>query len=381
MSTGGWPPPGRPGPPQHWGPPPGRPVAAQPWSPQRPPSPPAAFYRSAYGPPHAQWGAPMGFRPQPPPRPSRGLGWLLSLLVFVGAGVFFLSSVMGMMSESLLPDGPAAPTTPAARPSADATPSPEPTPPPGQTDPSTSPQEPATGLPPREWPDLPPPNSSDPDWVTLQQSVLYAAPIPTLQGCPEPRRVSTLGELEEEATAQMGCIQAAWKPVLADLGLRTHDIPVYFYPGREVETPCGSVSAPALYCSAQGGSIYFGEDTLDGAAWHDFGVKDMAGHEYGHHLQAEAGMFLAEYNVGGGNENARRLELQATCMGYAMIANDTSFVMDEGVYSTFEPYLRAVIEDGIHGSKDSVAYWGLRGLYSSDVGNCNTWTSASEDVD
>ena len=115
----------------------------------------------------------------------------------------------------------------------------------------------------------------------------------------------------------------------------------------------------------RGGAIYIGEGTLNGSAWHDFAVKDMTGHEYVHHLQAISGMFEAEYRLNQGNEGIRRSELQATCGGFAMIANDDSFTMTPEIYETFEPFLRAVIEDGIHGSKDSVAYWGLRGLHSS----------------
>ena len=73
--------------------------------------------------------------------------------------------------------------------------------------------------------------------------------------------------------------------------------------------------------------------------------------------------------------------LQASCFGYAMIGQDTSYEMTPELFGSIEPYLRAVIEDGIHGSKDSLAYWGLRGLYSTSLGNCNTWTVSGDEVD
>ena len=338
-----------------------------------------------------QWGSPQ-FPPQPPKKKPGGLGALLTLFLTVGAVVVGFGALSGALESLNSPEPPLPPPPPTVQPqtpSAEPTPSPEPTTVQPTPDPVATPEpavtpaagEPVAGLPPREWPEIPPPNSDDPHWVTLQQSVLYTGRIPALDGCPSPGFASTMAELEEQATAQMICIQAAWKPVLAELGLRTHDIPVYFFEGREVDTPCGRVSAPALYCSLQGGAIYFGETTINGSAWHPFGVKDMAGHEYGHHLQAESGFFEAEWYVGGGNENARRSELQATCMGYAMMAHDSSFEMNDSVYSSFEPYLRSVVEDGIHGSPDSLAYWGIRGLYSTHLANCNTWTSPSEDVD
>jgi len=260
---------------------------------------------------------------------------------------------------------------------------------PGPVDPTVDPVEPVgpepgtvnPNLPARQWDALPPADSTDPDWVTLQQSPLYAQPLPVLEGCPAAEIATDMSDIERLAGGQLECLQAAFKPMLASLGYNSEDIPVYYYEGRSVDTPCGNVTAPALYCSAQGGAIYFGEDALNGASWMDFGIKDVAGHEYGHHLQAQAGMFEAEYRVGTGNESSRRIELQATCWGYATMAHDRSYPIDAALLEDFEVYLRATIEDGIHGSPDSLAYWGIRGLYSVDLGNCNTWTATAGDVD
>lgn len=237
------------------------------------------------------------------------------------------------------------------------------------------------GLPQRTWDELPAPNSTDPNWLTLQDSVLYPVEVPRIEGCPAPERAANMTDLERLATAQVDCLQTAYRPVLERLGLPSNEIPVYFYQGSSVDTPCGHISAPALYCSSQGGAIYFGEDALNGAAWVDFGTKDVAGHEYGHHLQAMAGLFDAENAVGADNETVRRLELQATCWGYAAIAHDTSVTIGQGSVDEFESFLRSVVEDGVHGSKESNAYWGIRGLYSRTLGNCNTWTVAPERVD
>lgn len=353
-----WPPP-----PQRWPQPQGQ-WGQQQW--QRPPGPgPGPQPNFGYN--QQQWGPPPGHFP-PPRKSGGGLGKFL--LILFGVGLIVFVAAMLVRGAAGVTEPPLPPrSTPPASPSNGTTPVETP-------DPDLNP-----GLPPQEWPALPEPNSTDPDWVTLQQSVLYPIPIPTIDGCPTPERARDMADLERLAGEQMECIQEAWRPVLRANGLAAHEIPIYYYEGSSVKTPCGRVSAPALYCSAQGGAIYFGEETLNGAKYHDFGVKDMAGHEYTHHLQAIAGMFEAEYRIDEGNEAARRLELQATCVGYAMIANDTSFEMNGRIYRSFEPYLRAVIEDGIHGSKDSVAYWGLRGLYSVDVGNCNTWTAESADVD
>lgn len=359
-----------------WPPPQGQ------WPQQAPP--PAQWSRSSLPPPHAsgeyqpqpQWQQPA--YPHPPPPKSRSGAGMTLLLIVVGAivviaGASFLSGTLEFL-------GSRTPVVPVVtEPPVEPIPVPEPDP-----DPAPEPQTPAglkPGLPPAQWPELPAPDSSDPSWMILQQSPLYGVDVPTLEGCPAPELAGSMDDLERLATAQMACIQAAWEPALASLGFSTADIPVYLYSGSGVDTPCGWVEAPALYCSVQGGAIYFGEETLDGASWQELGVKDMAGHEYGHHLQAQAGMFQAEWEIDGGNESARRLELQASCFGYAMIGQDTSYEMTPELFGSIEPYLRAVIEDGIHGSKDSLAYWGLRGLYSTSLGNCNTWTVSGDEVD
>ena len=65
----------------------------------------------------------------------------------------------------------------------------------------------------------------------------------------------------------------------------------------------------------------------------------------------------------------------------AQIARDDSVDLTREVFDTIEPYLRATVDDGVHGSPNSVANWGLRGLYADDLGECNTWVVPSADVD
>lgn len=362
MSHGSWAPGGWQQPaPVRWGPPP----------PQQPPP--------------VRWGAP------PPQRPRRGgLGKALFVLIAVAIVLVVAVNVFRVVRDfagTLAPESLPTPVPTTAEPfSQQPSPPPVASPTAEASAPPTEPPAPTPGLrnpglPKRSWPALPRPNSDDPDWVSLQQSELYAQAVPAVEGCPEPALARDMAELEAQATEQMRCVQAAFKPLQAALGYSTADIPIYFYEGRSVDTPCGTVEAPALYCSTQGGAIYFGEDALNGTSWMDFGVKDITGHEYGHHLQAQAGMFQAEQRVGNGYESARRIELQATCWSYAMLSHDPTVPMGRRQVAEFEEYLRATIEDGIHGSRDSIAYWGLRGLYSDDMGNCNTWTARPKDVD
>ena len=66
---------------------------------------------------------------------------------------------------------------------------------------------------------------------------------------------------------------------------------------------------------------------------------------------------------------------------YAQIARDDSVDLTREAFDAIEPYLRATVDDGVHGSPDSVAYWGLRGLYADDLGECNTWVVPAAEVE
>lgn len=221
--------------------------------------------------------------------------------------------------------------------------------------------------------------TSDVEALTLQANPLYGVEVPAITSCPQPTTARTMAELERETRDQMTCVQDAWRPRLELSGYDSHEIPVYFFTGTSVRTPCGEVSGPAVYCASRGGAVYFGENSLRGTNWYPLGVKGLVGHEYGHHLQALAGIF----HVALGRdtpESARRLELQATCFAYAMIARDDSVELTDDLYEASERFLRSVVEDDVHGSKESVVTWGERGLYSEVMGDCNTWVADAESV-
>ena len=65
----------------------------------------------------------------------------------------------------------------------------------------------------------------------------------------------------------------------------------------------------------------------------------------------------------------------------SQIARDDSVDLTREAFDAIEPYLRATVDDGVHGSPDSVAYWGLRGLYADDLGECNTWVVPAAEVE
>lgn len=313
------------------------------------------------------WAAPV-------PRTTRR-GSAVGLIIMVAVGAGLVALLGAALLRGLVGGGPAevVPPPEAGPPSMPATEDPvEPEIPSGdgQRDPR---------LPDKDWPALPEPTATDAAGLTLQRNDLYTVPIPTQTHCPPPKRVGNMDDLTEVAGQQLECLQDAWRPVLAGLGMDSTEIPVYFYDAQGVDTPCGWVEAPALYCSAQGGSIYFGQSALDGTSWYDLGVKEVAGHEYGHHLQTVAGIRAAAGDLSA-SEPTRRLELQATCFAYAQIIRDTSVDMTPEQFASIEPALSATIDDGMHGTPEAVAWWGMRGLYGQDLSTCNTWVAAAKDV-
>lgn len=215
---------------------------------------------------------------------------------------------------------------------------------------------------------------SDPHWATLLDNPLYSIPVPDLGGCPAPRTVASMPELEEEVRAQIACVQDAWRPVLEANGLDATEIPVTIYRGDSVTTPCGEISCPAVYCPSDGGGIYIGEGSLESATWFVLGVKGVVNHEYAHHLQFLAGVLDAQHSIGAVSDSVRRIELQATCLGYAMIAHDDS-VPGSSLDTEADLLMGSVIGDDLHGSPGSVAYWGSRGLDAGTLADCNTWVA------
>lgn len=318
---------------------------------------------------------------------------ILGVFSLIGFGVLsFASSLVDRVNEiALEPPWTPSSTPPAGEPTSSPAPDPdreeeqrpeEPVAEPSATaSRSAEPEPEGWQLPERTWPAIPPANSSDPHWRVLQTSELYSARFPAHTGCPPPAYADDYSEMEAYLTQQMACIQNAWREVQGQLGYRAADIPVHFFRGAGVSSACGYVEAPAFYCSADGGAIYFGQGTLDWATFQPFGMKDMATHEFGHHLQAQAGFFEASYYLGDSNDLIRRSELQATCFGHGMIGRDDSFVMDDAHYEELRLKHQQALEDDTHGSNEANDFWGFRGLYATSVSQCNTWTSPSSDVE
>ena len=235
-------------------------------------------------------------------------------------------------------------------------------------------------LPERVWEPLPPLVASNEDWVALQTSPVHDLAPATLVDCPEPSIVRDIDSYRAQVREQWSCVHAAWIPVYEALGWSTVEPAVEFYPGKGSKSECGYLEAPAFYCSAGAGTVYFGGDHQVMAGRWDLSVNEMVNHEYGHHIQSLAGITGAKQRVSGPDDIERRSELQATCWSAMMTYNNRSFDFDQQDYDSWLMRLDTMLVDGVHGSRESLRYWGVRGLYAVTLGDCNTWAVEAQYV-
>lgn len=235
-------------------------------------------------------------------------------------------------------------------------------------------------LPAASWEPLPTLTAPDEHWDALQQSAVNALPPVVLTGCPQPSTVTTEQEYRAAVRAQWDCVHAAWVPVYEALGWSTVTPAVEFYPGTGSKSECGYLEAPAFYCSAGAGTAYFGGDHLEMTRSWDLSVNEMVNHEYGHHIQSLAGITTAKQHVVGTEDVERRSELQATCWAAMMTYNNRSFDFSQEHYDSWQRRIETMLVDDVHGSRESLRYWGTKGLYATTLGDCNTWLVVSEHV-
>ncbi len=267
---------------------------------------------------------------------------------------------------------------PVTPPSSRQTPSPVPT---SSPTPTPEPRPRRAGQVPDEKLDpLPTPDSDDPAWKTVQQAPIYNLGWPDLTDCPAASHADSMAEMRKQVDAGVECAQKAWTPVLERLGYSTHSVPVYYFEGATANSPCGSMQAPAMYCSADGGSLYFGTRLLQDSVASEIWIKLVIFHEYGHHIQNLSRVQAVWNQLPSGNETERRIEIQAECYATGMLRSDDSFQLTRANYEQVRKDLQSFIDDGIHGSPESLLYWGMRGFHSETIGGCNTWVVGSEKV-
>ncbi|MGH3861170.1 neutral zinc metallopeptidase [Actinokineospora sp.] len=224
---------------------------------------------------------------------------------------------------------------------------------------------------------------------------LAANPVLTPGGTPRPTTCELpdldtgAGELESYYRKGITCLDEAWRPVLTSVNLPFRS------PGLNIaddpRTKCGFAphedEATAFYC-ARDKVIYMPRERLirdagDETAYH----LAVLAHEYGHHVQAQAGILRAVQDQERAADEdemlelSRRVELQANCFAGAFLAavagnGSVDLELAQASVDSFNDTMNS----DTHGSRKNQAAWAKAGFTGKSSASCNTWQAPSDEV-
>jgi predicted metalloprotease len=259
--------------------------------------------------------------------------------------------------------------------------------------------------------EVPPPDTTPPplpvpdtyeqaeEWTTANAFYGQTAPVP-VRCTSQPINVTTTSDAQLDAHFEelMECLVRVWQPPItaADFEIVRPTVTVY---GDTITTKCGSVGVNAFYCSADQ-QLYYSNQlprAIPTAAQNKWTADIIMAHEYAHLLQGRTGISisthaLAQRSGDKATEFAylRRLETQADCFsGMFIRAASVSLGVQQGDLEGIEATYTAIGDDtlsddpnvvGNHGLARSRLSWGRRGISTSAVGDCNTFTAPAEQV-
>ncbi|GAA2359147.1 hypothetical protein GCM10010404_10410 [Nonomuraea africana] len=210
--------------------------------------------------------------------------------------------------------------------------------------------------------------------------------------CPEPPLISGgIPRSKEYLTAIVRCMDAGWSAHLRRAGLR-YRAPTVLYVEEPRDTVCGLPwpgGAAAFYCTERATLVF----TLEGP-WiegrTDLYPLKVAAHEYGHHVQQQAGVRSAYERLVRGRkgdqaELGRRYELQADCLAGVFAGSVwRSLGRSPADWTALVETVRASGDepDGrhSHGKGAGRAYWLQRGYAARSPSACDTWSAPSAKV-
>jgi predicted metalloprotease len=229
---------------------------------------------------------------------------------------------------------------------------------------------------------------------------LYRTGPLTAVSCRVPHITTASGEsMRRFMEVLTGCLDASWRRQFAKGGLRYGPPQRVFWsePGR---SPCGSYPQPgaaAFYCPADN-AMYVGlRDIIDTAG--NEPVSNYAvyarviAHEYGHHVQEEAGILaygheeMDRRSTAARTEASRRIELQAQCFAGAFLgAERYTLPMTPRQYHAMMADVRGRGDENQppaqrdHGSSRHYAGWVEKGFRDRALSVCDTWSGAPSAV-
>lgn len=191
-------------------------------------------------------------------------------------------------------------------------------------------------------------------------------------------------------TTVLNCLNASWEAHFERAGLPFRKARIGFItkPRRYCGHAWGKYTA-ATYCGAERRFVVLlDDDTLDDP-W-DLFLFQVAAHEYGHHIQNITGMDAAfdRYPYKGKkelNEQIRRYELQAECLGGAFVGSVWASL--DRTEDDWKDLLYVTRQSGDewtkaadHGKGRNMAAWLDKGFRAASPQACNTWTAPSSKV-
>lgn len=199
------------------------------------------------------------------------------------------------------------------------------------------------------------------------------------------------------------CMWQAWAPTLAAAGANYKNKPTLIIYNSKATTYCGVISSPMSYFCGHGAKSeiyvpwgYIASFWKQSPTYARAYATNTLAHEYGHHVQYQTGILSASWSrqyafttQAAKLEESRRRELQASCLGSAMLgASKRYYPMSGGLYTQ---WVNVVSHSGDqpggardHGSIANHNWWSQAGFYAASTktyaNRCNTFNSASNRV-
>jgi predicted metalloprotease len=196
-----------------------------------------------------------------------------------------------------------------------------------------------------------------------------------------------------------GCLDRTWRQQFgkADLSFTAPQRMFWTQPGSGA---CGSYPAPgaaAFYCPANQ-TMYVGlqhviETAGNEPVSHYAVYARVIAHEYGHHVQDQAGILdyghelMTEGDTSSRNEASRRIELQAQCFAGAFLGSEKKslpMTQEQTRYLLLD--VRGRGDDSQpddkhdHGTSKHYAGWVVTGYTKQVLSACDTWTAPGSAV-
>lgn len=247
--------------------------------------------------------------------------------------------------------------------------------------PTPSPARAPVSLEPRLRPvPTPAPSSATPRPASPIGSALY--PLSLEGTCVRPKGDTTWAAVQATIRTQAECLDRMWQPVVERAGGRWSSPVVAFYSDPIERTPCGPTpnkeQAPAHYCPGNR-TIYISDAVTDPAVRHRLLGFEVVAHEYAHHVQELLGILRQAQASGKGDLVSRRIELQAHCVAYSAMVGMSGLAMTSRELESLRSSWKYAGDPAGHGSGAAQTYWGERGVESTTLGACDTF-SADEDL-